>query len=133
MALITNTNMEVNITSDYPQTLPCPLLDDNAYNHGATFQRSTLSYAHKQHRRPRGIFTLSLSLILTGAEMSEFRQWYLGELKGGILNFNADWDVDGNEDIKEFRFTTPYATTGLGNDIYKLSAEVELRTNLTTE
>ena len=116
---------------NYPAELPCPSLAGNTYSPGDTFIRSEFDYAIRQRKQYCGQYGVGFTFILQSRLlMQAFNSFYYNELNSGVRSFNADWEVEGFDGAKEFRFSSVYQTTALGAGKYQVVASFDLLTSI---
>ncbi len=115
----------------YSPSLPCPLLSGNTMQGGNTFIRSEFDYAIRQRKQYCPNYSVGFSFIMESKlQMKEWKDFYYTILNNGVDTFGAEWEVEGIEGWKEFRFNNIYSTVALGNNIYQVSAGFDMITKI---
>jgi len=98
----------------YPATLPCPSLSGNTYSPGSTFIRSEFDYAIRQRKQYYGQYGVGFTFVLESQiKMQAFKDFFYNTLNYGVNSFFADWEVEGMDGVKEFRFSSNYNSVAL--------------------
>jgi len=116
----------------YPITLPCPLLAGNSNGTSTTFKRSTTAFYKQQRRFSRGTYVISFSAIMTTSELQEFRAWYLTSINEMDI-FEAEWEVEGVQGTKKFKFLESYNVSSYEYDLHHVSAPVQMMTTISND
>jgi len=94
---------------------------------GETFLRSKFDYSTRQRAIYNQDYLLEFSFMAnTATMMKAFKDFYYTSLNRGALSFNADWEVEGETGLKEFRFTSRYIATSLSGGSYKIQCQFEM-------
>ncbi len=121
--------MATNI--NYPVNLPCPLLSGNTHQPGNTFIRSEFDYAIRQRKQYCAQYSVGFSFIAESQiQMKAFKDFYYTTLNNGVDSFLADWQVEGIDGIKEFRFSANYNPVSLGANKFRISASFDMITKI---
>ena len=122
--------MATNI--NYPAVnLPCPLLSGNTYQPGTTFIRSEFDYAIRQRKQYCAQYSVGFSFVIKSQlQMEIFKDFFYNTLNYGVNSFLADWEIEGMDGIKEFRFSSVYSTVSLGASKYRITASFDMLTKI---
>ena len=113
----------------YPSTLPCAQLQGNKMQGGRTFLRSEFDSNIRQRKQYCSQYEVQYSFFIESkAQMIEFKNFYYTTLDNGVKKFNADWEIEGSDIMKEFRFSKTYQATAIGEGQYAVTAIFDMLT-----
>jgi len=100
-------------------------------NGGSTFIRSKFEYATRQRQTYCNDYMVKFNFICKDRDtMKNFKNFYYQSLRNGQHSFFAEWEVEGIDTQKEFRFADIYTSSALGNGIYRVEALFEMITKI---
>lgn len=117
---------------NYPNFLPLPNVA-GAQNAGSpTFLRTNIAvYTIVQRKQFNPRMEVAFNFICTNRlEMQEFSKFYYLTTYAGLLEFEADWPVNGDNTTKIFRFADVIVATALGEGVYSVSCKFEMVTRI---
>ena len=121
--------MATNI--NYPIDLPCPRLSGNTNIPGNTFIRSQFDYGIRQRKQYCSQYGVGFTFIAKSQiQMKAFKDFYYITLNNGVDSFLADWQIQGIDGTKEFRFSDVYDVTALGSNKFSISASFDMITKI---
>ncbi len=121
--------MATNI--DYPSYLPCARLSGNTHIPGDTFIRSQFDYGIRQRKKYCSQYGVGFTFIAKSqGQMKSFSHFYYTTLNDGVNSFLADWQIEGIDGTKEFRFSSVYNVTALGANKFSISASFDMITKM---
>jgi len=98
---------------------------------GNSFIRSGFEYATRQRKTYCSDYMVKYKFTCNSKEqMQAFKDFYYQTLSNGVSVFNADWLVEGAEEIKEFRFASTYSVVALFKDVWAITAEFQMITKV---
>jgi len=116
---------------DYPDTLPKTQLVGNQMQGGSSFIRSNFDYATRQRKTFCNDYMVKFRFVCSSNEqMLAFKDFYYQTLSNGVSVFNAAWLIEGDEEVKEFRFASVYSLVQLTKDIWAITAEFQMITKV---
>jgi len=116
---------------DYPSNLPCPNLSGNSPKPGSVAYISEFDIGIRKRKRYCGTYQIGLVFIMRSkTQMQEWKNFFYTTLNSGVKTFNADFEIEGNTDIKEFRFFDGYEPIALGAGKFRVTATFDMLTSI---
>lgn len=114
--------------ADWPITIPQTLSVDG-YGEAApdTNIRSAMDAGPAKVRRRAtcAVRPVTGKMVMTEAELGDFRDFYDDDLLGGSLRFNWVDPWDGTTAV-EMRFTAPYTISAFGHEAFEVGMSLEI-------
>ena len=113
----------------YPTDLPCPILEGSTAGASQTVEREEFEFKTRQRALPSSKYAFKADFqCKTSTQMKSFRTFFFTSLDNGALPFQANWDVEGDTSLKDFRFSGPYSVKLLSGTQYRLTASFDMLT-----
>ncbi len=116
-------------TITYPKLLPEPLKSSGYKTE--TQKITEFDHSNRYRKTYCGTYYLDYSFIFSKEEMIIFREFWYITLNHGTNTFLADWDVEGSDTEKEFKFNTYQVQRTQNHNFYEVKIQGELKTPIT--